>query len=81
MFVIGLVESQKENIQTTLIKLLVKIVKKGCIYQMSIKQAERDLWKEIINNVDFANEKKVQKAINKLKEECKRKWSYQNKKE
>ncbi len=37
---------------------------------MSIKDAEEKLWKEIINNVDFANEENIQKAINKLKEEC-----------
>jgi len=40
---------------------------------MSIRKAEGELWNEITLNVDQPNEKNIQKAINKLKKECKKK--------
>ena len=47
---------------------------------MSIRKAEQDLWGEIIKEVDMENSKNVQKAINKLKEECKKVYSQNDEK-
>lgn len=44
---------------------------------MSIRKCEKDLWGEIILNVDIPNEKNIQKRINELKRECKK--VYENK--